>query len=364
MSARTTLAAPAPVSFHLPPGREATGPPEERGVARDRVRLLVARAGLVSHTRFDRIGEHLTPGDLLVVNTTPTMPAALDGTRGDDRVVVHLSTRHADHWIVELRLPDGSGPVLDATPGTEVRLDHGGTVTLRAADGRPTTGGQRLWSADVDVPGPLTDHLARHGRPITYGHAPRRWPLAAYQTTFARLAPPAGGRDPVSGGASAEMASAGRPFSPLLVTELVSRGVTLAPVTLHAGVSSQDHDEPPRPEPWAVPETTADLVNRARAAGRRVVAVGTTVTRALESAADDRGMVRPGRGWTDLVLGPDRPARVVSGLVTGWHPPGASHLLLLEAVAGRDLVARAYAAALAGPYLWHEFGDSCLLLSD
>jgi S-adenosylmethionine:tRNA ribosyltransferase-isomerase len=99
-----------------------------------------------------------------------------------------------------------------------------------------------------------------------------------------------------------------------------------------------------------------------RAWGGRVIAVGTTVTRALESATDAAGIARERAGWTDLVLGPDRPARVVGGLVTGWHAPGASHLQLLEAVAGAELVERAYAEALRARYLWHEFGDSCLLL--
>lgn len=177
-----------------------------------------------------------------------------------------------------------------------------------------------------------------------------RHPLSAYQTVFATHP------------GSAEMASAGRPFTDALVTRLVARGVVLAPVTLHAGVSSPEQGEPPMPERYSVPPVTARLMEVVRAAGGRVVAVGTTVTRALESAASDDGVVRPGSGWTDLVLGPERSARVVDGLVTGWHAPGASHLRLLEAVAGADLVERAYAAALAGDYLWHEFGDSALLL--
>ncbi|HEY7009185.1 MAG TPA: S-adenosylmethionine:tRNA ribosyltransferase-isomerase, partial [Jatrophihabitantaceae bacterium] len=177
-----------------------------------------------------------------------------------------------------------------------------------------------------------------------------RYSAAAYQTVFAR--------EP----GSAEMPSAGRPFTAALVTELVSRGIVVAPILLHTGVSSQDAGEPPQPERFRVPEPTARLVNLTRAWGNRVVAVGTTVTRALESAADRDGVVCDRSGWTDLVLGPDRPARVVGGLITGWHAPGASHLQLLEAVAGAPLVDRAYTEALRAGYLWHEFGDSCLLL--
>ena len=208
----------------------------------------------------------------------------------------------------------------------------------------------RLWRALVEVPKPVPDYLAEHGRPIAYEYVSRRWPLSAYQTIFAR--------DP----GSAEMPSAGRPFTPGIVTDLVTAGVAVAPVTLHTGVSSLEKGEPPLPEPYRVPETTACLVNATRVAGGRVVAVGTTVTRAQESAAERDGTVHAGSGWTDLVLGPDRRARVVSGLITGWHEPGASHLLLLEAVAGSAVVDSAYDAAQQAGYLWHEFGDSALLL--
>ena len=181
---------------------------------------------------------------------------------------------------------------------------------------------------------PPADYLARHGRPIRYAYVPQPAPLAEYQTVFAR--------EP----GSAEMPSAGRPFTTGLITELVTRGIGVVPITLHTGVSSQDVGEPPQPERFAVPPATARAVESTRSAGRRVVAVGTTVTRALESALDPDGRVVARRGWTDLVLGPQRPARVVTGLVTGWHAPGASHLHLLEAVAGAGLVERAYAEAL------------------
>lgn len=154
----------------------------------------------------------------------------------------------------------------------------------------------------------------------------------------------------------------GGPFTTRLVTELVARGVVVAPLTLHTGVSSPESHEPPYPERYDVPAGTARSVNVARADGGRVLAVGTTVTRALETVADLNGWVSAGRGWTDVVLGPARPARVVDGLVTGWHPPEASHLSLLEAVAGVDTVQRAYDAAVREAYRWHEFGDSCLLL--
>jgi S-adenosylmethionine:tRNA ribosyltransferase-isomerase len=333
-----------------PESRPAGEPPEARGLARDEVRLLVARPGKADDVRFSELGDYLEAGDLLVVNTSATMPAAVDGTRAGARVVVHFSAPLDDgSWVVELRKPDRSGPFTDGAVGEVIELDGGGRAEVLAAylgiEGR-----SRLLRCRVEVEGTVREYLARSGSPIAYSYVRDAWPLDMYQTVFAR-----------SWG-SAEMPSAARPFSQRLVTELVARGVTFAPVTLHAGVSSLERGEAPLPERFHVPAATARLVNHTRSTGARVVAVGTTVTRALESASTRGGLVRAAHGWTDLVLGPDRPARVTTGIVTGWHPPEASHRLLLDAVAGRDLVAEAYAHALDGPYLWHEFGDSCLLL--
>lgn len=349
MSAVAVADAPATSSFVLPPERSATEPPEARGLARDEVRLLVATSERLDHALFRDLGRFLRFGDVLVVNTSATVPAALDGVREDGRrVVVHAAARLAEAWIVELRRPDGSGPTLDGRTGEWIALPEGAGLVLVG----PYLGSasNRLWLARVQAGGAEGALLARWGRPISYGYVRGRWPLAAYQTVFAR--------EP----GSAEMPSAARPFSQRLVTELVSAGVLFAPVLLHAGVSSLEAAEAPPPERFAVSEHTASLVNHARDRGGRVIAVGTTSTRAVESVAAPDGAVSAGEGWTDLVLGPDRPARAVDGLVTGWHDPGASHLGLLEAVAGRDLVAGATEAALEAGYLWHEFGDSCLFL--
>jgi S-adenosylmethionine:tRNA ribosyltransferase-isomerase len=325
----------------------ATAPPEARALARDEVRLLVAEPGGLHHVLFRDIGRFLRAGDLLVVNTSATVSSATDGVREDGRrVVVHFSTAREDGtWIVELRLPDGSGPVRDGARGEIVRLAAGARLTLIAPY---LSGGSRLWSARLSVDAP--DFLERWARPITYGYLGGSWPLAAYQTVFAR--------EP----GSAEMPSAGRPFSDRLVAELVSSGVLFAPVLLHTGVSSLEAGEAPPAERFRVPDSTARLVNHARASGGRLIAIGTTATRAIETVAGKDGTVAPGEGWTDLVLGPERPARVVEGLVTGWHSSDAPHLGLLEAVAGPMLVREAYEAAREARYLWHEFGDSCLLL--
>jgi S-adenosylmethionine:tRNA ribosyltransferase-isomerase len=329
----------------------ASSPPEERGLTRDGVRLLVATPDGLAHARFSDLPHFLVAGDLLVVNTSATVAAALDATRPDGRpVVVHLSTTLDDGtWLVELReRPAGSGRVTDAVPGETLTLPGGGSLTLLHR--YPDPAATRMWAACACVEGDVHALLARHGRPIRYSYVRHRWPLAAYQSVFARSP------------GSAEMPSAGRPFTPGLVTDLVTAGVMIAPVTLHAGVASLETGEPPLPERFSVPDTTAQLVNLTRAAGHRVVAVGTTCTRALESAAGPDGTVRPASGWTDLVLGPGQPARIVTGLITGWHDPEASHLALLEAVAGSALVGSAYSEAERAGYLWHEFGDSCLLL--
>jgi len=363
----------------------ASQPPEARGLGRDGVRLLVATPDGMVHARFGDLPRFLSAGDLLVVNTSGTFAAAVDGRRGDGRpVVVHFSSpldgetpwagtsdgrssgeRNAGGrtpggpagegapgetpWLVELReSAAATGPVTDAAPGETLTLPDGGSLTLLRRYPNPT--GIRMWAASVavrDAPGAF---LARHGRPIRYSYVPDPWPLSAYQTVFARSP------------GSAEMPSAGRPFSAALVTDLVTAGVVIAPITLHAGVASLEAGEPPLPERFTVPEPTAQLVNLTRAEGRRVVAVGTTCTRALESAVGPDGAVRAHHGWTDLVLGAGHPARVVTGLITGWHDPEASHLALLEAVAGPGMVRAAYREAEGAGYLWHEFGDSCLLL--
>ena len=333
----------------------ADAPAEERGLRRDGVRLLAATPDGIGHGRFTDLPRYLSPGDLLVVNTSGTRPAAADGRRADGRLVtVHVSTHTDDGThLVELReWLSSRGRVRDAVAGEEITLPD--RVSLRLLRPYPGPEPARLWEAEAVQAGQrhpdFAGFLARHGRPVRYSYVPEPWPLAAYQTVFAR--------EP----GSAEMASAARPFSPELVTTLVAAGVQIAPVTLHAGLASLETGEPPLPERYRVPAPTAQLVNLAHVGERRVVAVGTTVVRALESAAGEDGVVRASEGWATVVLGPRRPARVIDGLVTGWHDPEASHLDLLRAVAGPDLVAAAYAEAERHRYLWHEFGDSCLLL--
>jgi S-adenosylmethionine:tRNA ribosyltransferase-isomerase len=337
--------------FELPERLEAREPPEERGLARDEVRMLVASGAdaEISHRRARDLPAVLAPGDLLVVNTSATLPAALAATRADGTELdLHLSTPDpagdGRRWIVELRRHRAR--FRDGRAGETLRLPAGGRATLLA----PYLSGARLWVADLRLLEPLLPYLARHGRPIRYRHTRGEWPLEHYQTVFAT--------EP----GSAEMPSAGRPFTAELLTALVARGVAVAPLVLHTGVSSQETGELPYPERYSVPRATARLVNATRAGRGRVIAVGTTVVRALETVAQPDGSVEPGRGWTNLVVTPERGVRAVDGLLTGWHEPTSTHLQLLEAMAGRALISRSYAAALAHGYLWHEFGDTHLIL--
>ena len=378
---------PTGLDFSLPSWLEAHEPPEERGLPRDGVRMLVGRraSGEVSDQQFRDLPTVLSPGDILVVNTSATLPAAIETTskagrrlhsqripvdakripheprvgersidtarQASGEIVVHVSTElPGGTWVVELRQRAGGAtvPFAAGTAGQVYGLRGGGSMRLLT----PYTRG-RLWTARFTVD--VVPHLLRYGRPIRYGYVDCDWPLSAYQSVFA---PPV---DRIRAG-SAEMPSAARPFSEAVVTRLVANGIVIAPFVLHTGVSSPEAHEKPYPERFDVPGSTARLVNEAHRVGARVIAVGTTAVRALESAADPQGLVHPSEGWTDLVVTPAAGVRVVDGLLTGFHEPAASHLAMLETIAGGPLLRSCYERALDEGYLWHEFGDVNLLL--
>jgi S-adenosylmethionine:tRNA ribosyltransferase-isomerase len=338
------------------------------------VRLLVSdvETDSIHHSRFDELWRWLSPGDLLIVNTSGTLNAALTATtdRGE-AFELHLSTElPGGFWTVEIRQPGvvASLPCRTARAGTRYCLPAGGHATLLAPypATAPIDSSSRLWIAAVHLPGSRLEYLERHGFPIRYSYVKQRWPGSMYQTVFAT--------EP----GSAEMPSAGRPFTPELVTRLIASGVQIAPLLLHTGVASLEDHEPPYEEYYRVPRETAELANTARLAGHRVIAVGTTVVRALETVTDSRGTSFPGEGWTNLVVTPGRPVRSVNGLITGFHEPRATHLTMLERVVaaasprcdargrgGVDAAShldRAYTEARQHGYLWHEFGDSHVIL--
>jgi S-adenosylmethionine:tRNA ribosyltransferase-isomerase len=318
-------------------GLEAHEPPP----VRDEVKLMVAHPGRpLVHSHFRDLPNHLRAGDLLIVNASATIPAALPARRASgERVDLHISTTQDDgRHVVELRRNGRRAKGRRET----LTLPGNATATLEA----PYLG-HRLWIATLDLPSDLLTYLHTHGAPIRYAHEPDPHPLEDHQTIFAT--------EP----GSAEMPSAGRPFTRRVLEDLRHHGISVQRITLHTGVSSQERGERPYPERYAVSKHTAARIN---ARTGRVIAVGTTVVRALETVTDDRGVVRPGAGWTNLMVTPDDPPKLVDGLLTGWHEPDASHLLLLEAIAGRPLLERSYAAARDHGYRWHEFGDVHLIL--
>jgi S-adenosylmethionine:tRNA ribosyltransferase-isomerase len=348
------------LDFELPPELEAGEPPEARGLARDEVRLMVSyrENNRVVHTQFRQLGDFLDAGDLLVINTSGTMNAALRATRADGMPLeLHLSTHlPADLWVVEVRIPQekATAPFYDVAAGEILSLPAGGKATLLTPrlDDRSTltTGKHRLWISTLSLPDPLQVYLARYGFPIRYRYVHEQWPIEYYQSVYATER------------GSAEMPSAGRAFTSGLITRLVAHGIQIAPLILHTGVASLEDYEPPYEEHYRVSAETARLVNATRAAGKRVIAVGTTVIRALETVTDRDGTTHPGEGWTRVVVTPKRGIRAVNAMLTGLHEPHASHLFMLEALAGREHLKVTYAEALKEGYLWHEFGDLHLIL--
>lgn len=350
------------LDFHLPADLEATEPPEARGLQRDGVRLMVSYQtdNHIEHTHFNHFADFLAAGDVVVINTSGTLPAALKATRADGTdLEIHLSTRlPAGLWAVEVRQPMGktTKPFYTAIPGEKLTLPDGGTITLLTpyrADQRAEMGQKvRLWLATLSLPEDWLAYLQQHGFPIRYDYVETPWPLDYYQTTYATEM------------GSAEMPSAGRGFTPKLITELVAKGVQVVPLILHTGVASLEDHEPPYEEFYRVPPTTATVLNMARANGKRIVAVGTTVIRALETVTEANGITAPGEGWTTLVITPQRPIRAVNALLTGFHEPRATHLAMLQALAKVGHLCLTYTQALQHRYLWHEFGDLHLILRD
>lgn len=331
----------AELDFVLPPELEAREPAELRGSGRDDVRLMVSclQTGDVVHARFRDLPQFLRRGDLLVLNTTATLPAALRARRENGKVVaLHYSTTLPGGLaIVEPRY-EAQSEMLSLPGGAHARL----LVPYRDS--------KRLWIAQLTLGLPLVDYLHQNGKPITYKYISNNYSIDSYQNVYAREA------------GSAEMPSAGRAFTRPMLACLRRSGVNLAKLVLHTGVASLENHEAPYEEWYEVPLRTAELVRATKQNGGRVIAVGTTVVRALESSVDRDGNAIASRGWTELVITPERGVRVVDGLLTGLHEPKATHLAMLQAIAGREPIAKAYAEALEHGYLWHEFGDLHLIV--
>jgi S-adenosylmethionine:tRNA ribosyltransferase-isomerase len=347
----------APFTFNLPPELSAKEPPERRGIARDRVRLLVIERATheVVHTRFDHLGEYLRAGDLLVFNSSRTLPAALDGCGAPEGPCIEL--RLAEHlpddtWLALLLCQRGDPFGCGLRTGMQIVFDENLIGSVLEQDKRIP----RLWRVRFSKSGTeLLDALYRLGRPVRYEYVAAPWDLDYYQTVYAR--------EP----GSAEMPSAGRAFTWQLLFDLKRRGVRVAYIVLHTGLSSYMDDDldaqhPASEEEFFIGPQAAERINHARAHGHRIIAVGTTVVRALESVADDDGLIRPGHGYTSLRITARHQLATVNGLLTGLHEPEASHLDLLTAFLPAAAIRTTYEDAVQRGYLWHEFGDLNLIM--
>lgn len=336
--------------FDRPESLAATKPSEHRGIDRDGVRLMVTTPSGHTHAHFYDLPKFLNEGDVLVVNRSATLPASLPATGRIGEFILNLSTAYGKYlWLAEPRWSSAQPGPLPIQAGDEICV--GGVKGRLIA---PYPGINRLWF--VQFSGDPQIAMQQAGQPIRYGYVEGQYSLAMYQTIFADTP------------GSAEMPSAAYPFTPKVVTGLRQRGIQIVDITLHTGVSSleveveQIEDHPLYPEPFIVPQHTAQVINQARFYGRRIIAVGTTVVRALESVWDGE-IVGPSSGFTRLYIRPDNGIHVIDGLITGMHDPVTSHLAMLYAIAGETVIRDAYAEAVKMGYLWHEFGDSHLVLT-
>lgn len=354
----------APYDYDLPPGQIASSPANPR----DSSRLLVLdrAGGARTQTAFRMLPGFLREGDLLVVNTTRVLPARLMTRleRTGRPVEVLLSHSEGESWQALLgpgrRLNPGDRLLVDALPeagGTVPDAPYNGALLLEEKMERG------LWRLRPEA-GVMETLLARSGHVplppyLRREDAPddRDW----YQTVFAR--------EP---GAVAAP-TAGLHFTKDLLEELESAGVQLARIVLHVGPgtflpvrASREREHSVLPERYQIPPATAAAVNRAKASGRRIIAVGTTTVRALESAAwkagDGNALVMPAAGWTDLTIREGYPFRLVDSMITNFHLPRSSLLLLVSAFAGRQAILDAYAEARDAGFRFYSYGDAMLIL--
>jgi S-adenosylmethionine:tRNA ribosyltransferase-isomerase len=338
-------------------------PATEPRSIRESARLLVIDASrrAFRDARITDLPEILQPGDLLVLNDAATIPASLRAwTEEGSSIEIRLLRQARDSaWLAvllgegdwrtptELRDPPASvsaGDCLQIAGDFVAQIVETSDVSDRLVTLQFNRSEADMWAG-----------IYAYGRPIQYSYLKHDLPLWSVQTAYA------------SRPWAVEMPSAGYPLTWSILLELKRRGVELASLTHAAGLSSAGHQELddrfPMPEFFEIPERTADAVEKARRHNRRVIAVGTTVVRALEGCASAiDGRVAAGRGETDLVIDRSFRPAVVSGLLTGVHDTTQSHFRLLHAFSDETTLRRAWRYASDTDYLGHEFGDSCLVL--
>ena len=327
---------------------------QEPAEPRDSARLLVLdrAAGRLEDRVFSKLTDLLRPGDCLVVNRSRVIPARLLGVGEGGHPVELLFLRpvEGNRWQSMVR------------PGRRCRVGARIDVASSAARVRvvgEAGGGVRI--VEVEAPWPVRDLLDRHGRPplppyIDRHDAPKPEDRERYQTVYAREE------------GSVAAPTAGLHFTPELLARIERMGVAVHHLTLHVGPGTfrplrgtrlEDHRL--EPEPIEIPDTTAREIGRAKRERRRVIAVGTTTTRTLEWAADGARGVRSGRGEADLFIRPGHRFRIVDGLITNFHLPRSSLLVLVSALAGRDVVLEAYRHAVEARYRFYSYGDAMLI---
>lgn len=342
------------IEFDLPENLACPEPTEERNITRDEVRLLVtAGPGEIHHTTFNKLYRNLEAGDVLVVNTSATVASALTiPLPGGRKGKLHFSNKLNDNeWLIEIREVTGDKTKRwkEGLPGMRFNLSEGSRIDLKRRFYKDKQL-LNLWVAELQTSLPEKNYLSKYAQPINYENLNKNYPLEYYQTYFS-FHP-----------GSAEMPSASRGFTQSLVEKILEKGVVFAPVLLHTGISSLEVNETPYPEYMEIDPVTSAIINAAKSTGRKIIAAGTTAVRAIESAADNEGIVRPYRGNTELFIDADYKMKVVDGLLTGFHEPRASHLYMLQSIAGFEHVEKAYQVAIESGYYWHQFGDLHLLL--
>ncbi len=340
-------------ALKLPSNLGTPLPTEARNLQRDQVRLLVTQKNFqVDHTQFFNIHQYLNAGDVLVVNISATTPASLT-VRLPDLTLgrVHLSTRiNSRQWVAEVRKIEGTSTIRwkGGVPG--MRLSLSGNAEVLLYQRYQASERLHLWIVELSTNGPVDSYLRHNGRPIEYQQLDSNFPLAYYQSIFSFVP------------GSAEMPSAGRAFTAKTVQGLLDKGIIVVPILLHTGISSLEIDEKPHREYMEIDPVTAATINSAKSKGNRIVAVGTTAVRAVESSTDRFGNSEPFRGHTELYINQEYRFQIINGLLTGFHEPRSSHLHMLQALAGSEHLEHAYQLALEKEYFWHHFGDLHLLL--
>ncbi len=347
-----------PFHYHLPKNLECSIPTEIRGINRDEVRLMISNISTdnVQHDTFKNIVDYLNEDDVLVVNTSGTIKAAIPAKNKNNTFLqIHLSTQLKNKkWVAELReiSENNTQRYFGGQPNEIIELIHGGSIRLIQPyySNSNQEDHLQLWTIELIIEEEVSHYLEKFAQNIQYFNIKKNYPNSFYQTIFAKEF------------GSAEMPSAGRAFTQNVLDQLEKKGVEIIPILLHTGVASLEMNEKPYEEYFEISKKSATAINNARKKGKNIIAVGTTVIRAIETLTSSQKITSSGKGWTNIFITPERGVNGIDGLITGFHEPKASHLFMLEAITKRKHLEITYHEAVHHKYLWHEFGDLHLIL--